>query len=201
MKDISTELVSHLVMGMPPTYAPLKQQHGSVLAYADVGYLMAAMVGIEEANKDSDQLFVGFANHDKPKQQVNNKAGGRHHGGRGSGYKGNKNVPRPRSEPSGHCLLCGAKGHWAKECFRKAKPTSEYIPPNTDTYTKGAYNAVLEHPKMPLYAPTSVEYSSQESFSATTNDEHVFDTACNCYLTHRLDVLHDYQKSPPGSSV
>jgi hypothetical protein len=68
--DISTELVSDLVAGTLPTYLPLKQQHCSVLAYADVGSLMAAMVGIAEANKDSDQLFVGFANHDKPKQQV-----------------------------------------------------------------------------------------------------------------------------------
>jgi hypothetical protein len=133
--DISTELVSDLVAGMLPTYLPLKQQHCSVLAYTDVGSSVAAMVGIEETNAVSDQLSVGLANHDKPKQQVNNKAGGRHHDGRGSGYKGNKNVPRPRKEPSGHCPVCGAKGHWAKECPRKAKPTSEYIPPNTDTYT------------------------------------------------------------------
>jgi hypothetical protein len=86
-------------------------------------------------------------------------------------------------------------------CKWLLQTSKEYIPPDTDTYTKRAYNAVLEHPKMPLYAPTSVEYSSQESFSATTNDELVFDTGCNYHLTHRLDVLHDYQTSPPGSSV
>jgi hypothetical protein len=38
-------------------------------------------------------------------------------------------------------------------------------------------------------------------FRQQQSDELVFDTGCNCHLTHRLDVLHDYHTSPPGSSV